>query len=593
MATFNFSGAISGLDTAGMISALMAAERLPLTRLENQRKALKTQQTSYGDLRGLLAKLETAAKAFTKDMAGAKRAAASSAATVLSATAGTTAEAATYSVVVDHLATSTRATSTGAMGRAITGADLGSTLASLNLPGAVTAGEVGMVVDGRIVRATIGDPSTATLGDALTAIGDALTAQVQANEGGGSTATVTASIVDNKVQVTLAGTAQTHNLSFGVGGDTSNALGMLGLTGTGPVALSTAAPMSGRSALGVTRTSVALDLAGLTGLASGAGTLTINGAAIAYDSTTDSLSTIIGRINGSTAGVVASMDRTNDRLVITARSGGASPMAIEDTGTLATALRLAPGTTDAQVLGTQAQVTVDGRTYLSDTNKVATAISGVTLTLLSEGTSTVTVTPDEDGMAEALKTLVDAYNTLADKLDTLTANERDTTRGALAANPDVRSMAMSFRRTLLGTAATGGAFTSLSQLGVSTGVVGAAAGSTNRLQLDTEKLKAALAQDSTAVGNLLNSVTGAIKPLQDAVSSWTRTGGRIDDALESITTQLKAMDRREDQMQARIDSRQAALEKKFATLEATLAKLQSQSSSVAAQVSSSNNNSDD
>ena len=591
MATFNFSGAISGLDTASMITAIMNAEKLPLTRLQSARTALTTKQTAYGDLRTLLDKLESSAKAFTKDLAGAKRLAASSQPSVLTATATTSAEAASYAVVVNHLATSTRATSTSAMGRAITSSDLASNLSALPLPGSVTAGQVGMVVDGTVVRATIGDPASTTLAQTLADIGAALTAQVRTNEGGGSTATVTAAVVDNKLQLSLTGTAQAHNLSFGVGGDTSNALGILGLSGMGTVSLSSSTPVSGRSALGVTQTSVALDAAGLTGLASGSGTLSINGATIAYDTTTDSLSTIIGRINASTAGVVASMDRTNDKLVITARTGGALPMAIQDTGTLATALNLAPGTTNAQTLGTQAQVTVDGRTYLSDTNKVTTAVGGVTLTLLAEGSSTVSVTADEVGLGTAIRDFVSAYNTLADKLDTLTANAQGTTPGTLTSDPDVRTMALAFRRSLLSNTALTGTYTSLSQIGVTTGAVGSAKGTTNRLQFNEDKLKDALANDPTAVASLLNAATGAMKPFQDLVASWTVTGGRIDKALDSITSSKKMLDTREAQMQSRLDTKQAALEKKFATLEANLAKLQTTSNALTQQVTQANKSS--
>jgi flagellar hook-associated protein 2 len=588
MATFNFTGAISGLDTSSILSALISAERAPLTRLKNQRTAYKATQSSYGDLRNLLAKLETAAKAFTKDLAGAKRSAASSAANVLTASAGTSAIPATYQVVVDRLATSTRATSTAAMGRAVTDADLDTNLSALPLPGSVTAGSVGMLVDGRVVRATIGDPASTTLRGALTAIGNALTAQVRANEGGGSTATVTASVVNNRVQLELTDTTQSHALSFGVGGDTSNALGVLGLSGTGTVSLSSAAPMTGRSALGVTQTSVALDKAGLTGLtAKSTGTLRINGTAIAYATATDSLNTIVGRINASSAGVVASLDRANDRIVLTSKTGGAAPIAIEDTGTLAAALKIPPGS--PQTLGQQAQVTVDGVAYLSDTNKVTTAVSGVSLTLLSQGSSTVTVTPDETGMTKAVQDLVDAYNTLADKLATLTANDPEGTRGALAGETDARSLALSLRRTLTASFSATGTYRSLADIGVTTGAPGSATGTTDRLSLSTDKLKKALENDPTAVAALLNGTTGVIAPLVDAVTSWTRTGGRIDKSLESIASSLRLLDRREDELQVRIDAKTAALERKFAAMERSLAELQTTSSSLGSTVNSMNN----
>jgi flagellar hook-associated protein 2 len=586
MSTFTYSGLISGLDTSSMITALMNAEKLPLVRLQNQQTALKQKQSAFGELRSVLADLEAAAKRFTKDAAGSKRTASSSNTTVLSVTSSAGADAASYQVTVNHLATSTRATSTAAMGRALTGADLGTALSSLPLPGTVTAGGISMVVDGKIVKATIGDPATTTLGDALDAISTALTSQVNANEGG-SGATVTASIVDNKIQLALSGTSTAHNVSFGVSGDTSNALGILGLSGTGTTSLSSTTPFTGRSALGVTQTTVALDSAGLTGLASGTGTLSINGVGIAYDSTTDSLSTIIGRINASNAGVVASVDRTNDRLVLTARNGGASPMAIEDTGTLATALHLAPNTTDAQVLGTQAQVTIDGRAYTSDTNKLTGAIGGLSISLLAEGTSTITVTPDEAGTVSAVQDFVNAYNTLVDKVASLTLNEKDQAKGPLALESDLRALPLTMRRSLLGVSGVATAYKSLSEIGVTTGAAGAAKGTTNHLQLSESKLKDALANDPGAVANLLNAATGAIAPLQATIASWTKTGGRLDKSVDAITSQVSELSRRQDLMQEMLDLKQTALEKKFANMEATLAKLQGSQASTTSSSSTS------
>jgi flagellar hook-associated protein 2 len=576
MSTLSFSGAISGLDTSSIIDAMMAAAKAPLTRLQTQQTTLTNQQGDYGELRTLLTTLQNAGKDFTVLSAGSSRLASSSNTTILTASAGPSAIPASYQVTVNHLATSTVATSTAAIGSAITSADLGTALASLPLPGAITAGTISMVVDGKVVHATVGDPSTTTLGDVLTAIGDALTAQLQANEGG-SSATATVSIVDNKLQVALSGSASTHTVAFGTGGDSSNALAILGLTGMSSSSLSSSTPLTGTSSLGVVRTTGALDSAGLTGLASGTGTLTVNGVAIAYDTTTDSLTTLISRINASTAGVIASLDRGNDRLVLTAKTGGALAIDISDTGTLAGALNLAPGTTDAQVLGTQAQVTVDGRQYLSDTNKLSGVISGVSLTLLAEGTSTVSVTPDVTATTSAVQSLVDAYNALADKVDALTANAQGGTPGDLVGQLDLRMLPLSLRSLLTGTPSATGSIQSLADIGVTTGVIGSAAGTTNRLQLDTSKLQAALENDPAGVAALLNSATGAIKPMLDAVDAWTKPSGRIDTALSTISSTLRDISDRESQLQERIDAQQQALQAKFAAMEQTLATLQTQS----------------
>lgn len=579
MSTISLTGTISGLDTSSMLSALISAEQAPLTRLQTQRKSLLATQTAYTDLRTYLARLESATTAFTKDLSGAKRAASSSASTILTASAGTTAIPGSYAVTVNQLATSTRATSTAAMGKAITApADLGTALSSLSLPGTVTAGSVSMVVDGKVVKATIGSPSTTTLGDALTAISSALTTQIQANEGG-STSTATVSVVNNKLQVAVSGTS--HAISFGVTGDTSNALAILGLTGTGTTTVTSTTPMTGRSALGVTSTTATLDKAGLAAsfTAASTGTLSINGVGISYDTSVDTLSSLVTKINASTAGVTASLDRTNDKLVLTAKSGGAAYMAITDTGPLAAALNLAPGTTDAQAVGQQAKVTIAGQSYLSDSNKITTAIDGVTITALSEGTSTVTVTADTSGVTTAVKELVNAYNSLADKLDTLTANDPEGTKGVLAGDIEARSLALNLRRSLMTSSGTG-TFRSLADLGVTSGAIGSSVGSTSRLSLNSEKLAAAIEQDPTSVATLLNGTSGVLAAAATQVNNWTKTAGHLSTTADSLTSQLSLLSKRETTLQGIIDAKTAALEAKFARMEQTLSQLKSTQNSL-------------
>ncbi|MEI7743167.1 MAG: flagellar filament capping protein FliD, partial [Chloroflexota bacterium] len=327
------------------------------------------------------------------------------------------------------------------------------------------------------------------------------------------------------------------------------------------------------------------------GLTSGAGTLTINGVSIAYDTTTDTLATVISRINSSSAGVTASLNRGTDKLVLTSRTGGAAPIAIADTGALATALKLAPGTTDAQTLGTQAQVTVDGKTYTADTNKVSTAVEGVTITLLAEGTSTMTVSPDTTAVSASLTTLVTAYNALADSLDTVTANSPTRPRGTLAGEPDVRSLALNLRRALTSQVSTSGAFTTLADIGLTSGALGSKVGTTTRLVLDSAKLTAALEANSSSVSSLLNGSSGAFASMATTLGNWTTTGGRISSSLTSITSQMTQLDSREAAVNTRIALRQASLEAKFTAMEKNLALMQTTTNSLNNQVSQMNKSS--
>jgi len=587
--TFQFTGAISGLDTASIIQAMLAVEKAPLTAITNQRTALQARQTAYGQLQTLLQTLQTSSRALATGGSAGARAAGSSNTGVMTASASPGAMTGTYLVQVSHLATSTKATSTASIGTAITAGDLDTNLAGLALPGSVTAGDIGMVVDGTIVKATIGAPDSTTLRQATDAIAAAVQAQIRTAEGTPN-ATVTASIVNNRLQLSVTGAATSHVLSFGVGGDTSNASAILGLSGIQGASLSAATPVSGTSALGVVRAISSLDAAGLAGLTgTTTGALTINGATIAYNTSVDSLSSIVTRINSSPAGVVASLDRGNDRLILTAKSGGAAAISIADvSGTLGAALNLAPGTTAAQTFGTQAQVTIDGTSYTSNSNSVSTAIDGVRLTLLAQGSSSVTVTADATTTSNAVQAVVDAYNALADKLDTMTANASGGTKGPLATDSGVRDIAISFRSLITGQVSSSSLLRSLADVGVTTGKWGAVAASTKRLQFDATKLAAAIDANPSSVTDLL---TGAMAPLVSGVDAWTKSGGQIDTVQQGITSALSELTKRETATNDRIAVRQQALEAKFAAMEATLAKLQTTSTALNNTIAQQNKNS--
>ncbi len=419
MALIQFGGLASGLDTKSIITALMDVERQPLLRLQTEATAIGDRKTAYGTLRTALTDLLTKIQAFTVSSAGSAHTATSSDAARFTAAAGSAAIPAQYRVSVDRLASATRATSTGALGTAITDATAAGTMSSLPLPGTVRAGQVGLVVDGQILSVAVGDPASTSLQSVIDGIAAAIQAQVQASD---PAATVSASIVDNQLRFTVAGAAANHDILMGGAADTSNALAMFGVAGQRIADFGLGSTtITGTTRLGVTRAAGPLDLAGLAGLTSTpTGILTINGVAIAYDSTVDSLNTVLTRINNAQAGVVASVDRANDTIIISAKSAGPSPISIVDTsGTLGAALKLAPGTTNAQVIGQGAQVTVDGRVVTSVTNTVTNAIDGVTLTLLdlSTTTATLTVGVDSSAVQKALTDLVSSYNALADTIE--------------------------------------------------------------------------------------------------------------------------------------------------------------------------------
>jgi flagellar hook-associated protein 2 len=116
-AGISFGGLASGLDTKAIIAALVGVEERPIRLLEQKKTLINKQKTLYGDLRGLLDKLSTAAKALktTQDFLSMK--AASDDETALTAEASPSATPGTYTVRVNSLAKAQVNSSTGSASR--------------------------------------------------------------------------------------------------------------------------------------------------------------------------------------------------------------------------------------------------------------------------------------------------------------------------------------------------------------------------------------------------------------------------------------------------------------------------------------------
>jgi sulfur carrier protein ThiS len=78
------------------------------------------------------------------------------------------------------------------------------------------------------------------------------------------------------------------------------------------------------------------------------GSFTVNGMSIAVNASTDSLDSVIGRVNGSGAGVTASYDSATDTLLFTPDVAGATLTIEDDTSGFLAAARVAAGTSTTQ-----------------------------------------------------------------------------------------------------------------------------------------------------------------------------------------------------------------------------------------------------
>ena len=595
MSTIQFGGVVSGLNTQSIVDALMTAEKQPLTDLQNRETKLTSQKAAYAQVGTAIDDLVSKIKSFTVTSAGAARAATSADNSIFAASADNSAAVAQYEISVDRLATASRATSMSSIGAAVTNLD--SVLSSQNLPGSVTSGQISAVVDGVIVHYTVGDPTTTTLRQVLDGLSAAIQGQLQA---GGSNAdpdlgaVVSATVVGNKLQLSVSGAGAAHSLSFGAAADSSNALGMLGIASSA-VTNALNPTVTGATNLGVAKMNGALDGAGLSGLMSTkTGVLTIDGVAVAYDTTSDTLAAVVNRINNSSAGVIASIDRTNDKLILSRKETGALAIDIEDTsGNLGAALKLAPGTTNAQQIGQTSQITIDGRTITSTGNTVTDAIDGVTLNLVDKSKlglpQMLTVGVDSTAISSSLNSFITSFNSLGDLLDKLTTSTPGQvggtagTSGPLSSDPTARSMFLHLRDLLFSSSGTG-SINSLGSLGLSTGAVGAASGSTKRIQLDAAKLTTALNTDANRVAALLDGKTGPMAGVLAQLQTYedpASTKSYVQVHTAGLANEISDIQQQEIDRQEIIDNYQKMIEAKYAALEATLAQLQSQSSQIA------------
>ena len=105
MTTISSPGIGSGLDVNGIVSKLMSVERQPITDLQTQQTSIKSQISALGQLKSLLATLQTSAESFSTDKKMLTLSAALTDTTVGSATVTNSAVQGSYSLEVTKLAT--------------------------------------------------------------------------------------------------------------------------------------------------------------------------------------------------------------------------------------------------------------------------------------------------------------------------------------------------------------------------------------------------------------------------------------------------------------------------------------------------------
>lgn len=321
---------------------------------------------------------------------------------------------------------------------------------------------------------------------------------------------------------------------------------------------------------------------------------------ISIDQSTDTLTTVVEKINSSDADVTAGLIYTGSawRLSVTGnQTGAANAITFVETGSIKLNLDVASNQLQAATDSTFVLEAGSGSpiTITRSTNTISDAIPGVTIELKSvqsSGDTLLTVSRDADAVKTKLQTFIDAYNALTTKLNSEFAwTGKAKGPDSLSGDATLRGLQNRLRSLVGQTIAGADPYSSLSMIGVTTDKTGI-------LSLDSSKLTAALAASPGDVVALLAASTsggtdGIMAQMSDAIYEYTKSStGFISAKIDGIARQVSDIDDQIEQMEARLDKYEETLQKQFAALEALVSSLQAQGSQMTAILGSMTNNND-
>ena len=567
---FQLAGLASGFDWQSMIEQLMAAERIPQARL-------RTEQTENNDKRDALELLETKLDALKATVGkfsdnalfNSKSTTYSDDALGISASAGISASEGIYEVSVTQLASISKRKGLSDIGGTI--GDANTVISNLNLATAITEGT--FFINGQEI--TIQE--TDALEDVFDGISIATSGVVSASYN---------SIVD---KVTL--TSSSGELQLGADSDSSNFLSALKLDQIEVVnAGGGSTSLTSTGSLGVVDLNTSIATSGISSGSpiTGSGTITINGVAISFNSDSESMSTLMSRINESSANVTMAYDSVADQFRIVNRETGALGMPVIDSSN---GVMAALGLDGSTSVGQDLQFSIDGGATISSRSNTISendhGITGLTITASEVGTQTIGISRDSEKLNEQINTFISAYNDVQDYIleqTKITVDGTEVKRGDLAGNREVYDLDTKLRslafRQIEGL---GGDVFRLEHMGIDF------ISGTSKLEVkDSFDLEAAL---SANLGQLKSFFNGDIDNDGDTeesfssrmvsfIDNYTIDDGILDTQIATFTYQNKEIDDKIEDMERRLEFTRAALEASFIAMEEAQANIQQQSNAL-------------
>jgi flagellar hook-associated protein 2 len=550
------SGLASGLNWTSIINDMVTAESAPETTMEGQQSTLGTEKTDYQTIGTDLKTLNTDVTTLMAPNFFQTRTATTDDPSVASATAAAGTATGNYTFKISQLATEASWLGTTAAVNPISSSSnvAGVTVGSAGFATPITAGV--FTVDGKAITIASTDTLASVFNQISTATGGA----------------VTASYDPTKDEISLTSGSQ---IVLGSATDTSNFLQVAQLYNNGGETVTSAA------ALGSVNLNNAVSDSNLattvTNGTSGTGEFMINGVAINFDASTDSINDILTRIDNSAAGVTATYDVADNQFQLTNNTTGNVGISLQDvSGNFLAATGLQAGKLQS---GNNLQYSINGGgTLTSESNTIDSTSSGLTglsVTAAGAGTTTVSVQTDTATIATAINQFVTDYNAaqtyISSQTESTTNSAGVATPGTLTGDMNVEGIASQLRE-LVGTAPSGlgGGIQTLNDIGITSD------GQDNLLTVDSSALTSALSTNLSAVQDLFTNATNGLGTVVgNYLTTTTGTSGLIATQTANFKSEITGLATSISNLQTTISNNEANLQNQFVAMETAISTINS------------------
>jgi flagellar capping protein FliD len=301
-------------------------------------------------------------------------------------------------------------------------------------------------------------------------------------------------------------------------------------------------------------------------------------------SATDTLQSLISKINSANAGVQASEVNTGSaidpyRLVLNSEQGGTAGSLQFDTSNSPISLTQTAAGQNALLLVGSGN---SGFVASSPTDTFSNVLAGANLVLTGTSTAPVslTVAQDPSALASAIQSIVTGYNSVVSAIGTATAyNTATNTSAVLEGDTSILQVQTDLSNLVSGQLAgnSGGSIQSLADLGISVNQDGS-------LSLNSTTLSSLLASNPSGVQQFLATAnSGLSAQFQTALTQLSGpTNSVLANETTALSTQVTDNQTQITQMQAQLTVEQNALTAQFDQMEVTVSQLQSNLSAISA-----------